>query len=78
MISKPTLTSFFLDFTGRQVEEEGSEALSDFVFYLPDAEDKLRATGVQVYAGFQSKELPALRSDTDGGRRGHQLTSGTI
>ncbi len=57
IITKPTLISFFLDFTDKQVEEEGNEALADFVFYLPYAEDKLRAVGVQVYSVFKVKSF---------------------
>src|SRR5579884_171191 len=56
-ITKPTLISFFLNFTDKQVEKEGNEALADFVFYLPYAEDKLRAAGVEVHAVFKVKSF---------------------
>jgi hypothetical protein len=57
VITKPTLISFFLEYTDKQVEEEGSEALADFVFYLPYAEDKLRGAGVEVHAVFKVRSF---------------------
>ncbi len=35
----------------------GNEALADFVFYLPYAEDKLRAAGVEVHSVFKVKSF---------------------
>jgi hypothetical protein len=58
IITKPTLISFFLDYTDEQVEAAKggiNEALSDFVFYLPPAEDKLTDAGVEVHAVFKVK-----------------------
>jgi hypothetical protein len=57
VITQPTLISFFLDYTDKQVKEEGDEALADFVFYLPYAEEKLRGAGVEVHAVFKVKSF---------------------
>jgi hypothetical protein len=56
VITRPTLISFFLNYTDDTIQADGgNEALSDFVFYLPRAEDKLRAAGVEVPAVFKVK-----------------------
>ena len=58
VITKPTLISFFLDYTDKEIAADGgNESLSDFVYYLPQAEDKLRAAGVQVYSVFKVKSF---------------------
>ena len=57
VITKPTLISFFLDYTDKQIDADGNEALADFVFYLPYAENKLRAAGVQVCSVFKVKSF---------------------
>jgi hypothetical protein len=63
-ITKPTLISFFLDYTDEQVEKEGNEALTDFLFYLPYAEKILREAGVEVHAVVKVKSF-----DVKAGRR---------
>jgi len=57
VISRPMLISFFLDYTDKQIDADGSEALADFVFYLPYAEDKLRGAGIEVHAVFKVKSF---------------------
>lgn len=53
VITGPTLISFFLNYTDEETRSEGNEALNDFLFYLPAAEDKLKEAGVQVHAVFK-------------------------
>jgi hypothetical protein len=53
VITGPTLISFFLNYTDEETKAEGNEALGDFLFYLPAAEDKLKEAGVQVHAVFK-------------------------
>jgi hypothetical protein len=58
VITGPTLISFFLGYTDEEIlADGGNEALNDFVFYLPAAEDTLRAAGVQVHAVFKAKSF---------------------
>ncbi len=57
VITGPTLISFFLDYTDKEVLADGDEALNDFVFYLPYAEEKLLKAGVQVHAVFKVKSF---------------------
>jgi len=58
VITGPTLISFFLNYTDDEIlAEGGDEALNDFVFYLPAAEDQLRRAGVQVHAVFKLKSF---------------------
>ena len=58
VISAPTLISFFPDYTDNDIlADGGNEALNDFVFYLPAAEDKLRFRPWTAAAGrFPPKE----------------------
>jgi len=58
VIAGPTLISFFLGYTDEEIlADGGNEALNDFVFYLPAAEDTLRAAGVQTHAVFKVKSF---------------------
>jgi len=57
VITRPTLISFVLDFTDKQTETEGNEALADFEFYLPGAEDALQKAGVEVHQVFHVKSF---------------------
>jgi hypothetical protein len=58
VITGPTLISFFLDYTDDEIlADGGNEALSDFDFYLPAAEDQLKEAGVQVHAVFKVKSF---------------------
>jgi hypothetical protein len=57
VITRPTLISFFLDFTDEQTEAEGNEALADFEFYLPGAEDAVQKAGVEVHDVFHVKSF---------------------
>jgi hypothetical protein len=53
VITGPTLISFFLNYTDEETKTEGNEALNDFLFYLPAAEDKLKEAGVHVNTVFK-------------------------
>jgi hypothetical protein len=58
VIIGPTLISFFPDYTDDEIlADGGNEALSDFDFYLPAAEETLKRAGVQVHAVFKVKSF---------------------
>jgi hypothetical protein len=58
VITGPTLISFFLGYADEEIlADGGNEALNDFVYYLPAAEDTLKAAGVHVHSVFKAKNF---------------------